>query len=91
MYREVKENPVEETEGDEDVALTGVANQYFGAMRDWLLKVVETNTRLVCADSHIGENLLLAQVSSVGQLRPLLHTLCAVLPKECKSSWSHLV
>ena len=87
----MKENPVEETEGDEDVALTGVANRYFGAMRDWLLKVVKTNTRLVCADSHIGENLLLAQVSSVGQPRPLLHTLCAVLPKECKSSWSHLV
>ena len=72
---------MEETEGDAAVALTGVANRYFGAMREWILKVVKTNTRLVCADSHIGENLLLAQVSCVELPRPLLHTFVCSAPK----------
>ena len=76
MYREVKENPAEETEGEAAVALTGVANPHFGAMREWILKVVKTNTRIVCDDSHIGENLLLAQVNYAGLPRPLLHTFC---------------
>lgn len=71
MYSEVKENPVEDTEGDAAVALTGEVNPHFGAMREWILKVVKTSTHIVCADSHIGENLLLAQVSpcTVAQTR----------------------
>ena len=67
---------MEETEDDAAVALTGVANRHFGAMREWILKVVKTNTSIVCTDSHIGDNLLLAQVSSGELPRPLLHTFC---------------
>lgn len=63
MYKNIKENPIEETEGDAAIALTGEENKHFDAMREWILKVVKTNTGVVCADSHIGENLLLAQVS----------------------------
>lgn len=59
----MKENPVEDTEGEAAVALTGEVNPHFDAMREWILKVVKTNTRIVCNDSHIGENFLLAQVS----------------------------
>ena len=69
----MKENPAEETEGDAAVALTGEVNPHFGAMREWILKVVKTNMQLVCDDSHIGENYLLAQVSP-WPLRHMLHT-----------------
>ena len=63
MYKDVKENPFEATEGDAAVALTGEENEHFDEMRQWILKIVKTNTGVVCADSHIGENFLLAQVS----------------------------
>ena len=59
----MKENPVEDTEGDAAVALTGEENPHFGDMREWILKVVDTNMHIVCDDKHIGENFLLAQVS----------------------------
>lgn len=61
MYRDVKENPFEETDSNEAVALTGEVNPHFGELKKWFLDV--TYKPVVCTEDRIGENHLLAQVS----------------------------
>lgn len=57
VYDETKEDPYADTGGDDVTALTGVKNEYFPKMRDWIKEYVEafaekvswaSNTHLWC-------------------------------------------
>ena len=65
MYSELRENPYKDEEDDIALSLSGERNEYAAPLRDWLLKVVKRNRRLVCSEEMILLNRLLEQVSAV--------------------------
>ena len=42
VYSDIEEDPYKDTGGEDTVALTGVENQYFPQMKDWILDFLET-------------------------------------------------
>lgn len=48
VYEEVVENPYEDTGGDDITALTGVQNEYFPDMRDWICDYLSSVEKKVC-------------------------------------------
>ena len=68
MYDDVRENPYEDTGGEDTVALTGVENIHFPAMRDWIKEHIESAARRRVVAANIEENELLADVIEVLEL-----------------------
>ena len=68
MYNKVVENPYKDTGGEDTVALTGVENVYFPAMRDWIREHIEAAARRRVIAANMKENELLADVIEVLEL-----------------------
>ena len=68
MYDDVRENPYEDTGGEDTIALTGVENIYFPAMRDWIKEHIESAAQKRVVAANIEENELLADVIEVLEL-----------------------
>lgn len=68
MYDKVVENPYEDTGGKDTVALTGVENVYFPAMRDWIREHIAAAAQKKVVAADMEENELLADVIEVLEL-----------------------
>ena len=68
MYDDVVENPYEDSGGKDTVALTGVENIYFPAMRDWIREHIEAAAQRKVIAANMEENELLADVIEVLEL-----------------------
>jgi inositol 1,4,5-triphosphate receptor type 1 len=67
-YDAVVEDPYADTGGEDTVALTGVENIYFPAMRDWIKEHIESAARKKVMASNMEENELLADIIEVLEL-----------------------
>ena len=68
VYDNVVENPYKDTGGKDTVALTGVENIYFPAMRDWIKKHIKATAKKKIVAANMEENKLLADVIEVLEL-----------------------
>lgn len=68
VYDNVVENPYEDTGGKDTVALTGVENIYFPAMRDWIRDHIQGAAQRKVVAANTEENELLADVIEVLEL-----------------------
>ena len=70
VYQKVVEKPYESTGGDEGetVALTGIENVHFPAMKRWICSHLEQVANRKVVASHVAENVLLANVIEVLEL-----------------------
>ena len=59
------ENPYADTGGEDTVALTGVENIYFPAMRDWIKDHIQEAARKKVVAANTEENELLADIIEV--------------------------